>query len=708
MRINTRRGKSVAVPENYIETCYAGWLGKVIGVQYGAPVEGWTYARIREAYGELDGYVKDYKNFASDDDICGPMFFLRGLEDDPGLRMTYENMGNAWLNYLSVGHGVLWWGGYGVSTEHTAYLNLLSGIPAPESGSEAHNGKAMSEQIGGQIFSDCWGLIWPGNPQKAAEYAEIAARVSHDGEAVNGSRFVAGAISAAFTENNVVKVLEKALSLIPSDSEYYRAVTDMFRFHEEVPGDWRRAMEYVMKVWGYDRYPGACHVIPNSAVMVLSMLYGEGDFTRTLNICNMCGWDTDCNCGNVGTIMGILCGLDGIEQKFRKPVNDFVVTSSVIGSMNISTLPDYVRRLSRIAYRLQKEEIPEAYRDFVNGKYTFDFRLPGSTCAFRLGGEGQICEDVMEQTSGVYCEQEGSLCVRFRHMGKGERRRVWYGTYYHPEDFSDSRYDPAFSPVIYPGQEFSMLVKAEEDMDACLYYQDDHGKTDVFGKISRLSHGEWTLLTLKIPGGTDLLISQVGICVSKDKEDSKETLLYIDHVDFSGKADYSIDFSKEKTERWQVTFHWEVTQLTRRKGLWETEDGMLSGACDDFGEAFTGNPEWKDAEITVSWHPVGTRGRTGFGFRIQGGIRGYAVLCDQEKLYLCRKNRGYEEIASCKRPCGESLELTVRCIGDSMEISSKGQVVLRTEDAEFRHGMLAFIVTDGARALYEQASVREL
>ena len=81
----------MAVPENYIETCYAGWLGKVIGVQYGAPVEGWTYARIREAYGELDGYVKDYKNFASDDDICGPMFFLRGLEDDPGLRMTYEN-----------------------------------------------------------------------------------------------------------------------------------------------------------------------------------------------------------------------------------------------------------------------------------------------------------------------------------------------------------------------------------------------------------------------------------------------------------------------------------------------------------------------------------------------------------------------------------------------------------------------------------------
>ena len=29
--------------------------------------------------------------------------------------------------------------------------------------------------------------------------------------------------------------------------------------------------------------------------MILALLYGEGDFDRTLAIGCMCGWDTDCN-----------------------------------------------------------------------------------------------------------------------------------------------------------------------------------------------------------------------------------------------------------------------------------------------------------------------------------------------------------------------------------------------------------------------------
>ncbi len=71
---------------------------------------------------------------------------------------------------------MFWWGGYGVSTEHTAYLNLKHGIPAPQSGSIEQNGQIMAEQIGGQIFIDTWGFINPGNPHRAADYGETAAQ----------------------------------------------------------------------------------------------------------------------------------------------------------------------------------------------------------------------------------------------------------------------------------------------------------------------------------------------------------------------------------------------------------------------------------------------------------------------------------------------------------------------------------------------------
>ena len=110
------------IPDNYMEKLYAGWLGKLIGVRFSAPIEGWSYEQIEKTYGEVEDYLVDYREFAADDDSNGPMFFLRALEDY-GLNATAEEMGLTWLNYAPYEHGFYWWGGYGNSTEHTAYLN---------------------------------------------------------------------------------------------------------------------------------------------------------------------------------------------------------------------------------------------------------------------------------------------------------------------------------------------------------------------------------------------------------------------------------------------------------------------------------------------------------------------------------------------------------------------------------------------------------
>ena len=74
----------------------------------------------------------------------------------------------------------MWWGGIGTSTEHTAYLRLAAGIPAPRSGSSALNTQVVAEQIGAQIFVDGWAMVAPGDPELAADLARRAGRVSHD------------------------------------------------------------------------------------------------------------------------------------------------------------------------------------------------------------------------------------------------------------------------------------------------------------------------------------------------------------------------------------------------------------------------------------------------------------------------------------------------------------------------------------------------
>ena len=146
--------------KDYLERVYAGFLGMNIGIRLGAPVEPtiWTYERIRDTYGDITDYVKEYKNFAADDDVNGSVYFFRALRDDAEDReLKPQDVANAWLNYAREGVGMFWWGGYGISTEHTAYLNLKNGIPAPQSGSARQNGKILAEQIGGQIFIDTWG-----------------------------------------------------------------------------------------------------------------------------------------------------------------------------------------------------------------------------------------------------------------------------------------------------------------------------------------------------------------------------------------------------------------------------------------------------------------------------------------------------------------------------------------------------------------------
>src|SRR5450432_1351520 len=160
-------------PTDYIERVYAGVLGKIIGVYLGRPFEGWTYDRIMAELGEVNYYVHEKRGtplVVTDDDISGTFTFLRAMEDYGCSRdLTAEQIGQTWLNYLIEKRTVLWWGGMGNSTEHTAYLRLKHGMKAPESGSIAANGKVVAEQIGAQIFIDGWGMIAPGDPELAAE-----------------------------------------------------------------------------------------------------------------------------------------------------------------------------------------------------------------------------------------------------------------------------------------------------------------------------------------------------------------------------------------------------------------------------------------------------------------------------------------------------------------------------------------------------------
>ncbi|MBR6050760.1 MAG: ADP-ribosylglycohydrolase family protein [Clostridia bacterium] len=715
-----------------VEKIYSGWLGKVIGVRLGSPIEGMWYHSIGEKYGEITDYLYDYDLYAADDDLNGPLFFLRALEDGGhGKKLTAEDVGRALLDYAPYEHGFFWWGGYGISTEHTAYLNLRAGVPAGVSGSVALNGETVAEQIGGQIFIDTWGLVTPGDPDLTAHLAEKAASVTHGGNGIYGGIFVAVCVSLAFIESNIEKIIEKALTYIPADSEYARVTNAVREFYGKNPDDWRACYLYVRENFGYDKYPGNCHIIPNAAVVVLSLLYSNGDYSRAVCIANMCGWDTDCNAGNVGAIMGVLCGLDSIDNKWVKPINDLMICSSVVGKYNISTVSENALFIARQAAALAVAELPEPYKTAAERTGDATFELPRSTCAVNVlcaedgdtvsfekkryaeGEKKPAPRYALKNTDATAASGARSLEIAVKRPKDKEKIFVYKKTYYHPSDFSDSRYDPEFSPVCYPGQTVRAAAFIPSDIydatAAAFCYDKRHDKL-IYGERVALCAGEWQTVEVKIPRIEAGLIECVGVCFETDNPNGKKNnfVCNVDDLEISGKASYTVDFSRETRERWNWR-HIDISQFTRVKGIFrlDGEAAHLSGA--DFAEVFTGDVAWRDYKCALTLSAV--EGREHYLlFRVQGAMRYYAVGFKGDEFCLMKNYYGLHKQAGAKVRFerGREYKIEVEVTGNKIKASLEGAPLIEYVDEKdpLLFGSVGMANRNGSHTKYIKLEVR--
>lgn len=683
-----------------------------IGIRLGAPVEPtiWTYERIKNTYGEITNYVKEYKNFAADDDANGPYYFLRALYDDAKDRdITPNDVARAWLNYTREGIGMFWWGGYGVSTEHTAYINLKKGIPAPRSGSIEQNGKIIAEQIGGQIFIDTWGLVNPCNPKKAADFGEAAARVSHDGEGVLGARFFCAAIAKAFETSDVREIIETGLSQIPADSLYAKVARAVLEFHARQPDDFRACRDMLEREWGYDKYKGVCHIIPNAGVCILAMIYGQGDFNRTVEIATMCGWDTDCNAGNVGTVLGVACGLEGIADKYRTPINDSIVMSGISGYLNILDIPTYAKELAILGYRLAGEACPQWLTDsFKEGEIYFDFELPGSTHNIRVS-DPFFCR-VRHSTEKAF-RGTGSLEVLFDRMTRGEKSKIYYKPFYTRDDFSDERYSPTFAPKAYSGQKVSMKIYLDqwggnETMGIAPYVRLAKSKKELVQGYIKLVDQQWLDVEFDIPDSEGELIDEVGIVLEAYSTRKPKSLgrIFIDEFRIYGKANYSIDFKKQT-----MSFGC-VTPFSHNHGAWSIEDGAMYLMTAEPSEAYTGNYFAQDYSVSVKLNPQSGHSHL-VAVRAQGAMRGYHAGFDGEnQVSLYINDFGFKKLASRSYEWrfNQTYDFQVTVQGHTLTLSINGEQVLQHQDDKFGYGMYGVSTIDAARAYFSDFRFVEL
>ncbi len=290
-----------------------GWAGQMIGVSFGAPTEFKSNGKIIE--GDLPRWTPDNVSNAIDqDDLYVEMTFAEVM-DRLGLDATTEEYGEA----FRTSKYNLWHANAG------ARRLLENGIKAPWSGHPKYN--VHANDIDFQIEADFIGLMTPGLPNAARDYSIRVGQVMNFGDGLYGGLFVTGMYAAAFFDRDVRRVVEAGLALMPTGSTYAVIIRDVLAWHREDPADWRRTWQRIQDKWDTEDSCPDGSLRPfnidarlNGAYIALGLLYGNGDFARTLDITTRAGQDSDCNPSNALGILGVMLGYSKIPDEWKSGI----------------------------------------------------------------------------------------------------------------------------------------------------------------------------------------------------------------------------------------------------------------------------------------------------------------------------------------------------------------------------------------------------
>ena len=542
--------------QSYIDKIGGGVYGKIIGIRLGIPFEGHHSASLLARLPRIDTYPLKTDLTMPDDDNNGFVFFAKVFDmiERPE-DLTPEHAAYIILNAAWEDRGFFWWDR---STEQQGYHDLLHGapIPAPGEGSDA---------VGGQIFYDAAGLVFAGQPEQAARCAETLSRVLHAGEGRIGAMFLCACIARAFDSDDPVDIVETGLRCIPQDTAYARMVRRVLRFYLRYPHDWRICQRMLED--SYDDW-SACGCASH---IVMALLYGCGVFSYSMEICLLSGGDTDCNCGDLGTILGAMLGWQGIaKDRWLDPINDSFFCSSALPYENDVSVTETAASLIRACARFRGETLPDhlARRPETGSlRFLFPFSYQGFSLYDRTTYQKDKTSEVGRQNMLVCTDPHilptpsgcpNVLKLWIDHAKAGHAYRLYRfssdGVYYRKRRVTEApdpdrpryphltKYEPTCCTRFLPGQrvELSLFTKYDTcDMEISLV-----AGSSLCGKRIRsapitLQEWRWTKMSWTIPDIDGFMPDRLELEIVPQKDtyfrDGYDGLdLYIDEIQILG------------------------------------------------------------------------------------------------------------------------------------------------------------------------------
>lgn len=307
--------------EKLMDKIKGGWAGQVIGCTYGGPTEFVYRGRMIEEEKEIpwsdpDYVAKTMKRIPTlYDDIYMDLTFV-GVFERLGIQAPVDSIANA---FAHAGYH-LW------HANQAARYNILQGIKPPMSGHWKNNPHA--DDIDYQIEADYAGIMSPGMPNTASAISDKVGHIMNYGDGWYGGVYVGAMYAIAFLSEDIEFIVTEALKAIPTKSKFYRCMKDIIDIYHTYPNDWRKAWQVCEERWGKSDIgcsegtldPLNIDAVINSAYVIFGLLYGEGDFERTIDISTRCGQDSDCNPASAAGILATAIGYDRIPEKWLAPL----------------------------------------------------------------------------------------------------------------------------------------------------------------------------------------------------------------------------------------------------------------------------------------------------------------------------------------------------------------------------------------------------
>lgn len=298
-----------------------GWAGQTIGVTYGGPTEFKFNGTMIQDYTPIpwyDGYLK--KTMEEEpglyDDVYMDLTFVEVFE-----RLGLDAPVDSFAHAFAHAEYKLW------HANQAARYNILQGMKAPDSGHWINNPHA--DDIDYQIEADFAGLMSPGLPNTASEISDKIGHIMNYGDGWYGGVYVGAMYSLAFIFDDVSFIVKEALKTIPQQSDFYKCIADVINWCEQYPDDWKQTWFELEKKWSseigcpigvYSAFNIDAKI--NAAYVVMGLLYGNGDYGKTLDVATRTGQDSDCNPATAGGILGTVLGYDNIPAYWKQGLSE--------------------------------------------------------------------------------------------------------------------------------------------------------------------------------------------------------------------------------------------------------------------------------------------------------------------------------------------------------------------------------------------------